>query len=102
MGSLLELTAAAVTGLVGWALRRYLGLKADNEIRGYIYEAASRAAKIGLQRAQEKYGHLDKVTVGNEALDIGARYMTEMVGDGIRRFNLTPEKVRDLVEARMP
>ncbi|WP_372000866.1 hypothetical protein P7L68_19405 [Tistrella mobilis] len=101
VGPVLELVAAAVTGLVGAALKRWLGLKSANEIRAYVDVAAQNAAKIGKKRALEKFGHLDDVTVHNAALDFGLRYMVELVPDGLRYLKITPEKVRDLVEARM-
>lgn len=102
LGSLLELTAAAVTGVVGWALRRYLGIRADNEVRGYLETALNRAAAYGLSRARAEYGHLDSVSIKNAALEAGVRYVVEAVPDALKRFQVTPERVRDLVEARMP
>jgi hypothetical protein len=102
MGPVLELVAAAVTGVVGVALRRWLGLKADNEVRGYLDSALNRAVLYGLNKAKDEFGQLDKVTVRNAVLDAAARYAVEAVPDALRRFRITPQKVRDLVEARMP
>lgn len=101
MGPVLELVAAAVTGVVGVALRRWLGLKADNEVRSYLDSALNRAVLYGLNKAKDEFGQLDKVTVRNAALDAAARYAVEAVPDALQRFRITPQRLRDLVMARM-
>jgi hypothetical protein len=109
LNELIQLLASAILGLGSWAIvrvLRWLRLSEDEKVRGYLNAALDNAvgwAVADLRRRMPSaelgpgVGHAARVGVVNEA----ASYIAQRVPDALKRFGVTPEGVRDMVEKRL-
>lgn len=99
----LELVAAvlmAVGSYAVWRLNRFLGLREDSEVRAYLDGALHQAVEYGLEKAAPAAGKLS-VKTRNEVVASAASYAAAAVPDALARFNITPERLGDMIRARL-
>lgn len=98
---LVEAVVALVLLAVGWAGRKFLGLEIEKRHREALDQALRAGAAWGLDKARQRAGGRLGVDVRSEAATYALRYVLDATPDAIRKFGLTPERVRELIEARM-
>lgn len=100
----IELLGAVVLALAGWAVTKFgkkLGLENDAKIRQYLDEAIKNGVAFAEQKLKEQAGKIDEVDVKNAKVAEAANYVIKAVPDAIKHFGVTPEKLADLVTARL-
>jgi hypothetical protein len=98
--------AAVMSALLLAILSRYLkklGLENDEKVRIYLNDALQNGIEFALNKARLSAGGARlTVDLHNETAAVAARYVLDKVPDAIKHFGITPEKVEELVKARMP
>jgi hypothetical protein len=95
----------ALSALAGWALlalSKLLGLKSDSEYRQYVQDAVNRGIDYAVNRAAEYARQKSKIPVRSEAIEIAVEYVLRAVPDGVKQLGLDRERVRAMVDARLP
>lgn len=92
----------AVFGRIGRAIWVYFDVKADSEYRVYVEKALARAVEYAMTKAADFARTHSKVPMRSEMLEIALEYAVAAVPDGLRRLKLDSEKVRKLIDARLP
>jgi len=95
----------ALSALAAWALlalSKLLGLKSDSERRRYVQDAVNRGIDYAVTRAAEYARQKSKIPVRSEAIEIAVEYVLKAVPDGIKKLGLDRERVRAMVDARLP
>lgn len=104
IASLVIQFAAAVliplAGVAAWKISAWLGLKKDNEFRVYLETAFTNGIGLAAQRAAEKAENLANVHVQNRMIAVAADYVASSVPDALKRLEITPEKLQQMVKAR--
>lgn len=98
---LIEAVVALVAVVVLPGLRKWLGLRVEAEHRAALDQALRQGAAWGIAKAREHAQGRADIDVRNAALAAAMRYVMDATPDAIRKFGLTPERVKELVEARM-
>lgn len=99
----LELVAAVLMAVGSYGvyrLNRWIGLKEDSEVRAYLDGALHQAVEYGLDRAAPVAGKLT-VKTKNEVVASAASYAAAAVPDALARFQITPERLADMIRARL-
>jgi hypothetical protein len=96
--------SALIIGLVGIVLeliRRKLGISIEDSQRAALQTALTNGAGLALTRLGNV---LDKktVTTGNAAIDEAVNYVMKSAPAAVARFGLTPDQVRQKIEAKLP
>ncbi|WP_157928941.1 hypothetical protein [Pararhizobium haloflavum] len=99
-----EVAALLVTALVGWIMVRLnglLGLQKEGKHREALQSALMNGVFAGLHYVEAK---ADKATIDvrSAVLAEGIRYVERNVPDALKFFKLTPDRVRELLEAKLP
>ncbi len=100
----IEILAAVLLALGSYGvyrLNKWLGLKADSEVRTYLDMALYRAVEYGKGQANAKAGKMT-VKTSNEVVTAAVTYAVAAVPDALERFGITPEKLADMIRARLP
>ena len=98
---LIEAVVALVAVVVLPVLRKWLGLRVEAEHRAALDQALRQGAAWGIAKAREHAKGRADIVVRNAALASAMRYVMDATPDAIRTFGLTPERVKELIEARM-
>ncbi len=101
----LQLLAAVLLALGTWAVTwvvRKLKLSADSEVRAYLDAALRRGIDFAIEKAQRNGEDIARVSVRSRMAADALNYAVAHVPGALRHFQLTPEKVRDLIVARLP
>lgn len=98
---IVEGIVALVLLVVGWAARRFLGLEIEKRHREALDQALRAGAAWGLAKAKEHAAGKVSIDVKHVAVANALRYVLDATPDAIRSFGLTPERVKELIEARM-
>lgn len=102
----LEFAAAALSALalwLGWKIKGWLKLKEDSEIRAYLDTALQNGIAYGLERVKAAGADWKvSIHVKDEAIGHAANYVVSRVPDALKRFNITPMALQDLIRARLP
>lgn len=98
---LVEGVVALALLVVSWVASA-LGLKEiEKRHREALDQALRAGAAWGLAKAREHAAGRAGVDVKNAAVAHALRYVLDATPDAIRKFGLTPDRVRELVEARL-
>lgn len=92
---------AAVGVLVPYALRKFK-LDIDAGHRDAIEKALAAAVNYGIQKAGALSNKVDPIEVKNEAVAAAASYAVSKVPDALKHFDITPEKLAEMIRARLP
>lgn len=95
----------ALSALAGWALvalSRLLGLKSDSEVRRYVEAAVNRGIDYATTRAAEYARLKSKIAVRSEVIELAVEYALKAVPDGLKQLGLDRERVKAMVDARLP
>lgn len=101
-----EFAVALVLGIfsaVGVRLLQWLKLGSDDRVRRYLGEALERAVDLAEARLMRRLGEgalPSEADVRAAAMD-AAGYLRDRVPDALKHFNVTPQGLLDMVEARM-
>lgn len=99
----IEVAAALLVVLGGWAiakLGKYLGLKQDAEIRDYLEQALTKGLAYGAAEAKKRTKGT-KINVESETVAQAGTYVLAAVPDALTRFQITPERLADMLKARL-
>lgn len=104
--AVVALAAAAIGAVGSWAIARLAGwlkLRQDSEIRAYLDAALTNALEYGAKKAMASsmVAHLSQPSVRNEAVELAIDYTIARVPDALRRFQITPAALREMLEARL-
>lgn len=101
--ALLALAAAAITAFAGFGVRylqRKLGIALDEDSRRALMNALNRGVDFALNRAG---GLLPReIDARNALVAEAANYVIRSTPDALARFGITPERLREMIEARLP
>ena len=97
---------AAIIGVLGaWAIARVmklLGVQSDNALGERLNLALEKAIAYGAGAVGAKLdGHLS-IDVKNEIVASASRYAVDKVPDTIAHFSITPQKLAEMLHARLP
>lgn len=104
LGIVIDLLAAALMTLGGWALARLgrkFGLEADDQVRIYLGEALAGGIGWAKEQARKRSEDVSHIEVRSKLVAEAANYVIERVPDALRRFGLDRERIEKLVEARL-
>lgn len=81
---------------------RWIGLEIDRERRDALNAALERAVAFGLSQAEEHALRMAgrHVDVKHHAAAAALRYAMDATPGAIRHFGLTPDRLREMIEAR--
>ena len=107
LDALLQLAAAGVLALGGFAINRLAGwlkLRADSEVRLYLQAALERAVEYGQAEARRRVmaGLVPREALQNAAGELARDYMQDRVPDGLARFKIETAALDKMIRARMP
>lgn len=85
---------------IRWLSKR-LKLAADAEVRRYLEAALEHGVSYGAAKATELAQDGGKVAVRNAAVARAAQYVLDHVPDALRHFDITPERLEQMIEARL-
>lgn len=91
----------AVIGVGVALLKKYTGIQIEDSRRQALQTAAANAAGKVLVILDNKMENL-KLTTGNPALDAGVQYVLDKSPQAVAYFGLTPDKIRELIIAKLP
>lgn len=103
--TVLQLLGAVIAGVGAWAvsrLNKYLGIKNDSELAHVMDNALRNGIKFATVRLSGALEGKTKVDLHNEVAALAATYVISSVPGTVAHFKLTPERVRELIEARLP
>lgn len=92
---------AAGIGWIGYKLNKALGINIEAKHREALQSALMNGVYKGLHYAEEAAGKVT-IDVRSEVVAEGIRYVQRSVPDAIKHFGLTDERIRDLIEAKLP
>ena len=104
---LITLAGAVLLGIGGFVihvLNRYaqrLGLDRDGQMRDALEQALANAVVFAEDLARERTANLRAVDVRHAMVTSAAQYVVDAVPDTLRRLGVSPERVPDLVRARI-
>jgi hypothetical protein len=84
----------------GW-LRRKWGIDIEANHREALHSAIVTGINLGVAKTGQ-LGSVPKMQVGNPLTRIALEYALRAVPDAIKAFNLTPEKVEQMILAKIP
>lgn len=102
---LVEVLAAVAVVVGGWAVRRifqWIGIKRDEKDQAQIENLIGLGINFGKVRLQEIATKRSKIEIKNELVRFGAGYVIDALPGILQRQKITPEKVGEMVKARLP
>lgn len=106
VSTLVEVLTGAVAALGLWLgklLLAKLKIEADSAAAQALDRAIANGITYGATKVQDLLtANLPPLRVQNELLASASAYVVETMPDTIKRFGLTPDKVQQLVLARLP
>lgn len=97
---LMQIVSALVGLAIAWIaarVHRWTGVKIEAEHRAALQSALSNGAASALARFQPTASGL-RVNVGSNAAAYAIAYVERSVPDAVGRFNLGPDRLRELLE----
>lgn len=101
---LMEMVGLLVAAVIGWItmrLNRSLGMTIEARHREALQSALMNGAFYGLNQLDKAASSVTFDT-HNKMVAEGVRYVQKSVPDAIKFFGLTPERLRELLEAKIP
>lgn len=101
---LLNLAGVVITFLVAWLTARITkltGIQIEGKHREALQSALENGVNYGLNQLGRFTGSYD-IDVKNKIVAEGIRYVQRSVPDALAHFNLTPERLKELLEAKLP
>jgi hypothetical protein len=89
----LAIVTAAGARLFGW-----LGLQKDAAVRAAFDQAAARAIDYAKNSIKARPGLV--IDTRSEAIATAARYVEDAVPGALNHFGITPERLKQMIEAR--
>jgi len=84
--------------LISWLKTKFGFFVPDEVIRTYLNEAIQNGIKFATNKVKET----DLVvTFDNKFVGLAVDYVADRVPDALKRFGITPEKLADMVRARL-
>jgi hypothetical protein len=103
MDVLAEALVLLILALVGWAAKRFFGIKIERELNEQLHQMLRRGVNKGLAEAQEwSADHLSKVELEGRVARIAETYVQKYGPDTLTRLGVTPEALADLIRAHLP
>lgn len=99
-----QIAITLVTALVGWLsykVNQYLGLNIEARHREALQSALMNGVWKGLHFIEDRGAGIG-IDVKSEILAEGIRYVQRSVPDAIQYFGLTEDRLRELLEAKLP
>lgn len=101
---IVELVSVIVAFIVAWLsakISKLIGMNIEKSHRDALQSALQNGANLGLNKAG---GYLSSVDIDmkNKALAEGVAYVLKSVPDALAYFGLTPQRIREMVEAKLP
>jgi hypothetical protein len=100
---IVEIVGILIAGMVGWIvnlLRIRFGLEIEARHREALQTALTNAAGLVIGKGENLAGKL-QVTVRNDAIAEAVSYVLKGAPDALAYFGLTPDRVRQMVEAKV-
>jgi hypothetical protein len=100
---IVEIVGIAIATVVGWIvnlLRIRFGLEIEARHREALQTALTNAAGLVIGKGENLAGKL-QVTVRNDAIAEAVSYVLKGAPDALAYFGLTPDRVRQMVEAKV-
>lgn len=100
---LVEIMAALVSLLIGWVvakISKLTGLNIEARHREALQSALTNGVNYGIEKMGRSAAGMT-LDVKNVLIADGIRYVQNSVPDAIRHFGLTPERIRQLLEAKL-
>jgi hypothetical protein len=84
--------------LISWLKTKFGFFVPDEVIRTYLNEAIQNGIKFATNKVKET----DLVvTFDNKFVGLAVDYIADRVPDALKRFEITPEKLADMIKARL-
>lgn len=99
----LELLAVVITVFASWALTKLgqrFGVDIDERLDARLDAAIERGLAYGMEKIKSKDLDLT-IDTKNEFVEEAANYVIKGMPKTIRKFGLTKERVREMVESRL-
>lgn len=108
-GDLFTIASAGLAAIGAWLLggilvllRQRYKLEVDDKVRAYLDEALYTAITWALAKAKDRVADIKNPHVKNQMLADAANYALARVPDAIKHFKITPEGLKEMIEARLP
>ena len=95
-----EIMGLVITTAIGWATKKFHDLTGI-EIEAKHREALQSALRNGAKLVIDKMPQGGTIDVKNPAIASGIRYVLESVPDAVAYFDLSPEKIADLLKPKI-
>lgn len=103
---LVQFLAAILMVLLSWAaakLAQKLGLEQDEKVRQLLDEVIRKGIAYGATQLEAKAGGaVRSVDLRSDLVAMAAEYVARGVPDALARFKVTPDRLADMVRARLP
>jgi len=106
---LMPVLVTIVTAAVSWAAVQYnkwTGQQIEAKDREALQSALLNGIRLGLQAVLRQHPSADpaRLTVEQQAIatTVAAGYVQRSVPDAVKRFGLSPTRIRDLAEPKLP
>lgn len=97
---IVSVLAAAIAGWLANLLRVKFGLEIEQKHRDALQTALANAAGLAIAKGKDLLA--DKsISVGNPAVADAVNYVVAAVPDALKYFGLTPERVAEMVQAKI-
>lgn len=90
-----------VTAVLPFLINKWIGGHLDAKSREALSSALEYGMNFGVAKLKEVGGNFAKVDVKNAAIATAADYVVKATPDALIRFNITPERLKDLLLARL-
>ena len=98
---LLSILIAALVGFLTVKINKWLGLNIEAKHREALQMALKNGAMAGLAKVQSMTADA-RVDVKSEIVAQALVYASKSAPDAIAYFGLTPERLREMIEAKIP
>ena len=89
-----------LTGVVTIATQKWIKIKLDDSSRAALEGALQKGASWALGKAREATTNID-INTKNQTVALAANYVVAATPGALARFGVTPDRLRELVEARV-
>lgn len=107
--TIIGIVFGAIAGLLAWGVgsvislvRKKTGLEIDDNIRSYLETALQNGLNWAQLKVLEEAKDIKDPEVKSELLADAANYVLDKVPDAVDHFGLTPDRMLELIEARLP
>lgn len=98
---LLSILIAALVGFLTVKLNKWLGLNIEAKHREALQLALKNGALAGLSKVQSMSAN-STIDVKSEIIAQALVYASKSAPDAIAHFGLTPQRLREMIEAKLP